>query len=107
MLAIAEAARLECLIGTTQELSIGTAAAAHLGVAAPRVTVASDPVGPLLYRGDVVARPVSYRDGALQVPTGPGLGMSIDRDRLDQAAGPLRWDTAATVDVVDRVGRPR
>lgn len=107
VLAIAEAARLECLVGTTQELSIGTAAAAHLGVSAARVTVASDPVGPLLYRGDVVTRPVSYRDGALQVPTGPGLGMSIDRDRLERARGPLRWDTAATVDVVDRVGRPR
>lgn len=105
VISIAEAAGLACLIGTTQELSIGTAAAAHLGVASAAATVAADPVGPLLYTTDVVTAPVSYRDGALIPPTGPGLGVAIDPDRLAAAAGPLQWDVGATTSIVDRVGR--
>lgn len=107
LLAISEAAGLRCLIGTTQELSIGTAAAAHVGVSAPTVTVASDPVGPLLYTADVVREPVRYRDGDLVPPDGPGLGMEIDRERLAAAAGPLRWPVADIAGIVDRVGPPR
>ncbi len=104
VIAIAEAAQVECLIGTTQELSIGTAAAVHLGVATECVTIASDPVGPLLYRSDVVAAPVTYSGGELLAPTGPGLGMEIDPERLQEVAGPLRWDAGATTSIIDRAG---
>ncbi|WP_154792525.1 mandelate racemase/muconate lactonizing enzyme family protein [Occultella kanbiaonis] len=104
VVAIAEAAGLACLVGTTQELSIGTAAAAHFGVATGSVTVASDPVGPLLYRSDVVVDPVTYTDGALQAPPGPGLGVELDPDRLRELAGPLRWDRGPTTATIDRVG---
>lgn len=103
VVAIAEAAGLQCLIGTTQELSIGTAAAAHMGVTSPAADVAADPVGPLLYTADVVTRRVEYRDGALIPPSGPGLGMELDRDALAAAAGPLRWDAGATAGIIDRV----
>ncbi|WP_114558755.1 mandelate racemase/muconate lactonizing enzyme family protein [Desertihabitans aurantiacus] len=106
LLAIAEAADLRCLVGTTQELSIGTAAAAHLGVSAPAVTVPSDPVGPLLYTADVVATPVRYRDGDLLLPEGPGLGVQLDHERLAEVAGPLRWPVDDITGVVDRVGVP-
>lgn len=91
LFAIAEAAGIPCLVGTTQELSIGTAAAAHVAAAMPAVTLPSDPVGPLLYTRDVVHTPVSYVDGDLLLPDGPGLGMSIDPDRLAACAGPLTW----------------
>lgn len=104
--AIAEAAGLSCLVGTTQELSIGTAAAAHLGVCAPSATVSGDPVGPLLYAADVVREPVGYERGALLAPSGPGLGVELDPERLAAVAGRLRWDTASTASIVDRVGRP-
>ncbi|UFU02786.1 mandelate racemase/muconate lactonizing enzyme family protein [Ruania suaedae] len=103
VIAIADAARLDTLIGTTQELSIGTAAAAHLGVATVSARVAADPVGPLLYDGDVVTEPVTYRQGHLAPPPGPGLGMSLDARQLQQAAGPLRWE-AGSGSVIDRVG---
>src|SRR5699024_6518090 len=92
VVAIAEAAGLECLVGTTQELSIGTAAAAHLGGATGNATVPSDPVGPLLYTADVVREPVVYHRGELLPPTGPGLGLQLDPDRLREVAGPLRWE---------------
>lgn len=104
MVALAEAAEITCLVGTTQELTIGTAAAAHFGVATPAVTVASDPVGPLLYTDDVVAGALTYRDSRLHPPTGPGLGVTIDADRLVAAHGPLRWEGDVT-SVVDRTVR--
>ncbi|MEV1147598.1 enolase C-terminal domain-like protein, partial [Micromonospora sp. NPDC049799] len=89
--AIAEAAGKTCLVGTTQELSIGTAAAAHVAMATPSVTWPSDPVGPLLYTRDVVRDPVRYMGGRLRVPTGPGLGMTLDPERVAASAGPLTW----------------
>lgn len=79
---IATAANVECLIGTTQELSIATAAQAHMGVAAPRLDYASDPVGPSLYHEDVVRERVAFVDGRMQVPEGPGLGVDVELPRV-------------------------
>ncbi|MET7442659.1 mandelate racemase/muconate lactonizing enzyme family protein [Streptomyces sp. NPDC005496] len=100
--AIADAAGKSCLIGTTQELSIGTAAAAHVAMAMPAVTVPSDPVGPLLYTRDVVEQPVSYAGGHLHVPDGPGLGMRLDPDLVRVSASPLTWAKTDASAVVDR-----
>ncbi|MET7950140.1 enolase C-terminal domain-like protein [Micromonospora sp. NPDC005324] len=100
--AIAEAAGKSCLVGTTQELSIGTAAAAHLAMAMPSVSLPSDPVGPLLYTRDVVREPVSYVGGTLRVPAGPGLGMVLDPARVAASAGPLTWAGTDAATVVDR-----
>ncbi|WP_103340791.1 mandelate racemase/muconate lactonizing enzyme family protein [Amycolatopsis sp. CA-126428] len=100
--AIAEAAEKTCLVGTTQELSIGTAAAAHVAMAMPAVTLPSDPVGPLLYTRDVVRDPVRYDHGRLRVPDGPGLGMQLDPDLVAAAAGALTWRHTTADAVVDR-----
>lgn len=100
--AIAEAAGKSCLVGTTQELSIGTAAAAHVAMAMPAVTVPSDPVGPLLYTRDVVAEPVRYIGGRLHVPEGPGLGMRLDPDLVKASSGPLTWAATSAAAVIDR-----
>ncbi|MET9652213.1 enolase C-terminal domain-like protein [Streptomyces sp. NPDC006460] len=100
--AIAEAAGKSCLVGTTQELSIGTAAAAHVAMAMAPVTVPSDPVGPLLYTRDVVADPVRYVAGRLHVPSGPGLGMRLDPELVKASAGPLTWAATSAAAVVDR-----
>ncbi|MEV5072508.1 hypothetical protein MRBLMI12_004169 [Microbacterium sp. LMI12-1-1.1] len=104
VLSIAQAAGVPVVIGTTQELSIGTAAGALVGVSTPAEVLASDPVGPLLYQRDVVATPVEFRDSSLIPPAGPGLGMSVSRERLMDAAEPLRWGAADTTSVVDRTG---
>jgi len=89
LFAVACAANIECLIGTTQELSIATAAQAHVGASAPRLDYPSDPVGPALYTDDVVAERTRFEDGALLVPAGPGLGMEIDRGKLTALASRL------------------
>jgi muconate cycloisomerase len=93
---LAEAAGLKSLMGTTQELSIATAAMAHLGAALPELPYAGDPVGPLLYTEDVVVDAVTYDGSRLRVPDGPGLGVELDEDRLDALEAPLvEWERPA------------
>jgi muconate cycloisomerase len=36
----------------------------------------------LLLTEDILTEPLVYNDFMLQVPTGPGLGIEIDRDKL-------------------------
>lgn len=86
---IATAANIECLVGTTQEMSVATAAQAHVGVSAPRLDYASDPVGPYLYEQDVVRERVRFAGGALHVPDGPGLGVDVDQRLIHAIQTPL------------------
>jgi muconate cycloisomerase len=86
---VAEAANLECLIGTTQELSVATAAQAQVGAAVKSLDYASDPVGPELYEQDVVEKRAVFRDGSLEVPEGPGLGVRVLRSKIADIAAPL------------------
>lgn len=89
LFSFAEAFDMKTLIGTTQELSIGTAAQAHLGCAVPNLDFPSDPVGGRLYMKDVVVKRVDYQNGSLLLPEGPGLGLEIDDARLSELACPL------------------
>ncbi len=96
LVALAELAGLRTLIGTTQELSIGTAAHAHLGASMAELATASDPVGPLLYAQDVVKQRIRIENNQIHVPTGPGLGVELDLDALENLRAPLvEWDRAA------------
>jgi len=104
VLSLAHAASVSAVIGTTQELSIGTAAAAHIGVTATADILASDPVGPLLYRRDVVTAAVRFSDSTLLPPDGPGLGMQISPDELQAARAPLTWGDLDTSVIIDRTG---
>lgn len=87
LVTLAEAARASVLIGTTQELSLGTAAIAHLGAAARVLDYPSDCTGPRLYTADVTRNPVTYANGYLQVPTGPGLGIEVDEELVAGLGG--------------------
>ena len=102
LVALAEAARASVLIGTTQELNLGTAAVAHLGAAARILDYPSDNTGPHLYLKDVVKKPLVYEKSHLLVPEGPGLGLEIDEDALgamtDSAAWTFGTDLAGVLD---------
>ncbi|MBL8227859.1 MAG: hypothetical protein JNL98_05260 [Bryobacterales bacterium] len=89
LFAIASAANVECLIGTTQELSVATAAQALVGAVAPRLDYASDPVGPCLYQADVTWEPVVFSGGDLLVPEGIGLGVQVDLEKVVALTTPL------------------
>ena len=84
---LAHGAGLLTLHGTTQELSIGTAAAAHVCAAATAVDLPCDPAGPQVYVEDAVKERVKYENGDLIVPEGPGLGMELDEEKARQLAG--------------------
>lgn len=82
--AIAGAAGLGCYGGTALETSVGTAAAAHLFAALADLPLGCELIGPLLLTDDIVTHPVRYDDGDLLVPTGPGLGVDVDWDKVDR-----------------------
>ena len=102
LFALAETAGVACLIGTTQELSLGTAAQAHVGATAVKLQFPSDPTGPRLYAEDVTRHGVKYENGFLIVPEGPGLGIDVDPERLKHLASPLQTDEASLPALQDR-----
>jgi galactarate dehydratase (D-threo-forming) len=89
MAEIAQAAGISCLVGTTQELSIGVAAQAMFGALLENLDFPSDMTGGLLYIDDVVKERVRYENGYLLVPDGPGVGMELDEDKLRELERPL------------------
>ena len=82
MFGLAEIFGIKALLGSTVELSIGTAARAHVAAAVPNVDFPCYPAGPLVYREQVVRERVRYEEGQLLVPEGPGLGMELDEERV-------------------------
>ncbi|MFF5990979.1 muconate cycloisomerase family protein [Prauserella flavalba] len=84
--AVAEAAGVPCHGGSSIESSIGTAAAAHAYAAIRGVTFGCELFGPLLLAEDLVTEPLTYADGALRVPSGPGLGVTLDEEKLARFA---------------------
>lgn len=82
IVALAQAADIGVLIGSTVEMGPGTLAQLHLAATVPNLTLPSDLVGPGLYRDDVLAEKLQYRRSSLRVPTSAGLRAEIDRDRL-------------------------
>jgi muconate cycloisomerase len=76
--ALADALDVPCIIGSQAELGIGTAAAAHLGVAVPNLPSPCETFGPLRYERDVVAVGPRIAKGLLTPPEGPGLGVQLD-----------------------------
>jgi muconate cycloisomerase len=68
--------------GTMLEGGIGTAATAHVCATFPELAWDTELFGPLLLTEEILREPLVYRDFMLQVPTGPGLGIDIDTDKL-------------------------
>jgi len=84
-LEVASVARLAGIAlygGTMLEGGIGTAATAHVCSTFPELDWDTELFGPLLLTEEVLREPLVYRDFELQVPTGPGLGVEIDTDKL-------------------------
>lgn len=80
--AIAQAAGIGLYGGTMLEGGIGTAASAHLCAVLPSLRWGTELFGPLLLKEELLAEPLRYADFELEVPTGPGLGVALDEDRI-------------------------
>ena len=80
--AFATALDIPCIIGSQAELGIGTAAAAHLGVAVADLPYPCETFGPLRYEYDIIAPSLRIESGWLYPPEGPGLGIQLDWDTI-------------------------
>ncbi|MFI7600203.1 enolase C-terminal domain-like protein [Actinoplanes sp. NPDC049681] len=67
---------------SNSHLGISLAAMVHLGAATPDLTYAADTHTPWQLGADVVAEPLAITGGAVAVPDGPGLGVTLDRAAL-------------------------
>ena len=80
--AIAEAAGIGLYGGTMLEGGVGTVASAHVFATLPDLAWGTELFGPLLQTEDILRDPLGYADFSLAVPTGPGLGIAFDEDKL-------------------------
>ena len=75
---------------SNSHLGISLAAMTHLAAATPDLGYACDTHYPWNAADDVITTPFTFVDGAVRVPTAPGLGVELDRDALARAAEAYR-----------------
>lgn len=80
--AIGKAAGIGLYGGTMLEGAVGTAASAHVFATVPELAWGTELFGPLLQTEEILSEPLRYGDFALTVPTGPGLGIELDPDKI-------------------------
>jgi len=80
--AIGTAAGIGLYGGTMLEGGVGTAASAHVFATVPELAWGTELFGPLLQTEEILTEPLGYGDFALKVPTGPGLGIALDPDKI-------------------------
>ena len=81
-IAIAEAANIELYGGTMLEGAIGTIASAHAFSTFHALEWGTELFGPLLITEEILETPLRYENFELQIPQGPGLGITLDEDRI-------------------------
>ena len=83
---LCEVAGLPVLKHSLGELGVAVYAAAHVIASTPNFTYANQSYASLLEDDVVDGGPLAYRDGALAVPEGPGIGVALDADRVARYA---------------------
>lgn len=94
--AIADAAGIGLYGGTMLEGAVSTVASAHVFACFPHLDWGTELFGPLLITEEILEEPLRYADFELAIPTGPGLGVALDEDRLNH----FRRDGARRLSVV-------
>lgn len=81
MTRIGEVTGRRCFGGSTLETSLGAGAA--LAVYCSRASISQcELVGPLLLADDIVAQKVKIERGFIYLPSGPGLGLTLDDEKV-------------------------
>ncbi|MBC7099535.1 dipeptide epimerase [Candidatus Bipolaricaulota bacterium] len=82
--AVAEAARLGCMVGCMSETRLALTAAAHLAAARPVIRFL-DLDSALTHTVDPILGGMEYREGGrIELPAGPGLGAEVDPAFLEK-----------------------
>ncbi len=81
---MAEAADIALYGGTMLEGTIGTVASAHVFSTTTNMSWGTELFGPLLLTDDIVTKRLTYNNCGLKLPTGPGLGIDLDEDKIEK-----------------------
>jgi muconate cycloisomerase len=96
--AVARAAGIVCNVNGSVETGIGNRANILLASVAPAVTLScvvpvstpaeaqSGQVAGIYYRDDLIAAPMHFADGAIEVPAGAGMGIAVDEAKVRKYA---------------------
>jgi glucarate dehydratase len=87
---VCETFQLGIAVHSSGELGIQLATMLHLGAVLPNLTYAADAHYHHLVDDIIVGGKMAYREGAIPVPDAPGLGVTLDRERLDEYAAHYR-----------------
>jgi muconate cycloisomerase len=96
--AVAEAADIDWYGGTMLETSLGSAASAHVFASLAGRHHGCELFGPQLLVEDIVQEQMQVVDFELQIPTGPGFGVTVDEKQLDRFDRARRELNAVHVD---------
>ncbi len=84
---VCETFQLGVAVHSSGELGIQLATMLHLGAVIPNLSYAADAHYHHLLDDVIVGGKMQYVDGAIAVPQAPGLGVTLDRDKLARYAG--------------------
>ncbi len=96
--AVARAAGLVCNVNGSVETGVGNRANVVLASVAPAVTLScvvpvstpaeaqSGQVAGIYYKDDLIAAPMQFADGAIEVPAGVGMGIAVDETKVRKYA---------------------
>jgi muconate cycloisomerase len=94
--AVCRAAGIICNVNGSVETGVGNLANIHLAAAAPAATLScvvpvSTPaewqtgqVGGIYYLDDLITAPMKLVNGAIEVPTAPGMGIDVDLAKIEK-----------------------
>lgn len=91
---LAENAGLKTIVTSLLESGIGVAAALHLAATLPSGSPACGLATLSLLSEDLVVESLAQSNGTMPLPEWPGLGVTLDEDRLDDSAG-TNWQRAS------------
>ncbi len=80
---IAKLAGIDLYGGTMLEGPVGTIASAHAFSTFENLAYGTELFGPLLLTQDILKTPLRYENFELVLPTGAGLGIELDEDKID------------------------
>jgi glucarate dehydratase len=84
--AVCETFQLGVAVHSSGELGVQLATMLHMGAVVPNLTFAADAHYHHLQDDIIEGGKIAYRGGAIDVPSGPGLGVSLDRDKVAEYA---------------------
>ena len=85
----AQARGVSCIVTTTLDAGIGTAAALHLAATLPSPGLACGLATGALLTTDLLTTPLTVRDGHMRRPSAAGLGVRLDAEAVKRYRRPL------------------